>query len=256
VTRDRRPHWATFPRLRRQIERLLVWIGQHDRSLVAAVVIAGVAVAVFLELGEYAVSEETAHLDRALLLALRSPGDASDPIGPTWFEEMGRDVTALGGMAVLFLFTAAALGYALMRREKLTAILLVASVGGGMLVSLLLKDLYDRARPDLVPHGSVVHTQSFPSGHSMMSAITYLTLAALLVRVQPSRLLKLYVLALGILLTGLVGVSRVYLGVHWPSDVLAGWAVGAAWAAMTWFVTARLQAREGVEPEAEGVPTP
>lgn len=256
MTRERWLERAPFPRLRRLIERVLTWVGLHDRSLVAVVVIAGVAVAVFLELGEYAVSEETAHLDRALLLALRSPGDVSDPIGPPWFEEMGRDVTALGGVAVLFLFTGAALGYALMRREKLTAVLLVVSVGGGMLVSLLLKDLYDRARPDLVSHGSVVYTQSFPSGHSMMSAITYLTLAALLVRVQPSRLLKLYVLGLGVLLTGLVGTSRVYLGVHWPSDVLAGWSVGAAWAALTWFVTARLQAHEGVHPEAEGVPTP
>src|SRR5690606_22420443 len=103
------------------------------------------------------------------------------------------------------------------------------------------KGAFGRPRPDLVPHGSLVYTASFPSGHSLMSTATYLTLGALLARVLDGRSLKIYVFALALGLAVIVGVSRVYLGVHWPSDVLAGWSAGAAWALSCWFVARRLQ---------------
>ncbi|HKH34153.1 MAG TPA: phosphatase PAP2 family protein, partial [Beijerinckiaceae bacterium] len=122
-----------------------------------------------------------------------------------------------------------------------------AAVGGGMLMSTLLKLGFARPRPDLVPHGARVYTASFPSGHAMLSAVTYLTLGALLARVQPRRRIKAFFLGLAILLTIVIGMSRVYLGVHWPSDVLAGWCGGAAWAALCWFVALQLQRRGDVE---------
>ena len=81
----------------------------------------------------------------------------------------------------------------------------------------------------------------------MMAAVTYLTLAALLARVQPTRALKIYLFALAALITVLVGVSRVYLGVHWPTDVLAGWTAGAAWALGCWLVALWLAQRRGEE---------
>ena len=154
------------------------------------------------------------------------------------------------GVLVLTLATVAVAGFFLMRGQIGSMVFLLGSVGGGILLSTVAKELFARPRPDLVPHGSIVMTSSFPSGHSMMAAVTYLTLGVLVARVLVRRRLKIYVLALAILLTLAVGVSRVYLGVHWPTDVLAGWLAGAGWAMVCLFL-ARLLAREGhVEPEA------
>jgi undecaprenyl-diphosphatase len=132
-------------------------------------------------------------------------------------------------------------------RKAHAALFVVAAVGGGMLLSTLLKMGFDRPRPDLVPHGALVYTASFPSGHATLSAVVYLTLGALLARVQPRFVLKFYLLGLAIVLTVTVGVSRVYLGVHWPTDVLAGWALGAAWALFCWAAALWLQRRGQVE---------
>jgi undecaprenyl-diphosphatase len=118
------------------------------------------------------------------------------------------------------------------------ALFVLAAVGGGQLVSTLLKLGIDRPRPDLVPHLMLETSRSFPSGHAMMSAVTYLTLGSLLARIVKERRLKIFFLTVAVLLTFVVGVSRVYLGVHWPSDVLAGWCAGFAWA-MIWWLTAR-----------------
>ena len=127
----------------------------------------------------------------------------------------------------------------------------LAAVGGGIVLSSLLKAGFERPRPELVPHGSLVYTASFPSGHSMMAAVVYLTLGALLARAQPRRRLKVYLLALAVLVTVAVGISRVYLGVHWPTDVLAGWTIGGAWALLWWAVALGLQRRGRIEPEEE-----
>jgi undecaprenyl-diphosphatase len=126
----------------------------------------------------------------------------------------------------------------------------VIAVGGGTLLSFLLKGGFDRPRPELVPHGSYVYTASFPSGHSMMSAVVYLTLGALLVRIHPKRRTKAYILTIAVITTLAVGVSRVYMGVHWPSDVLGGWTLGAAWALLCWLVARWLKMRGQVAAES------
>lgn len=201
----------------------------------------------FAELAEEVMEGETHTFDKRLLLALRNPVDISDPIGPRWLEELMRDLTALGGYGVLILCTGAVTGYLLLQRKARTALLILVAVGVGSLLNTLLKLGFDRPRPELVSHEVEVYTASFPSGHAMLSAIVYLTLGALLARTEPRRWLKAYILALTLTLTLLVGVSRVYLGVHWPTDVLAGWAAGATWALICWIIMRRLQHRRSVD---------
>ena len=189
----------------------------------------------------------TEALDRRILLALRNPNDLSDPIGPRWLEETMRDITGLGSVFTVVFVTAAVAAYLALSNRRRIALYVVGAVGGGELVSTVLKLFYHRPRPDLVPHGMEVFTASFPSGHAMMSAIAYLTLAILMARVDRNPRVKALVLSLGVSITLLVGISRIYLGVHWPSDVVAGWCIGAAWASLCWFVALQLQRRGEVE---------
>ena len=193
---------------------------------------------------------ETHALDSRLLMALRDPQNPANPLGPSWLEESARDITGLGGYAILTIMTLAALIYLLMSGKRGAALLVFGAIVGGMLLSTALKFGFERPRPDLVPHATRVYTASFPSGHAMLSAVTYLTLGALLTRVQKARRVRAFIMGLAVAITLLVGLSRVYLGVHWPSDVLAGWSVGAAWASLCWFVALLLQRRGQVEDPA------
>ncbi|MEP9386944.1 phosphatase PAP2 family protein [Mesorhizobium sp. KR9-304] len=190
----------------------------------------------FVAMAEVA-RDSSAHVfDTEILLAFREAGKPDDPVGPPWLEEAVRDVTGLGSMIVLVLVTAIAVFYFLLIRRGREALLVLIAVVGGQILSSLLKLGIDRPRPDLVPHLAEVQTLSFPSGHAMMSAVTYLTLGSMLAGIVPGRATKIYVLAVAVLITLLVGVSRIYLGVHWPSDVLAGWCAGFAWAMLCWLV--------------------
>lgn len=234
---------------------LLARLGRHEIAMLLCVAVLSGGIWGFVTLADEVIEGDTQTIDESLLLALRNPADLSDPIGPGWVEEMGRDFTALGGIGVLVLITLGALGYLLLAGRYRAALFAAIAVPGGILLSTVMKMGFDRPRPDLVPHEAMVYTASFPSGHSMMSAVTYLTLAALLTRVQPALRLKAYLLILAILLTLLVGVSRVYLGVHWPTDVLAGWTAGASWAALCWIVMRWMQRHGQVETEVSGSDT-
>jgi undecaprenyl-diphosphatase len=205
----------------------------------------------FISLASEVQEGETRTFDSAILLALRQPGNLADPIGPSWVEESARDITGLGGYTILTIVTVSAIVYLLMAGKRSAALLVVVAIVGGMLLSTFLKFGFDRPRPDLVPHETRVYTASFPSGHAMLSAVTYLTLGALLTRLHSRRRIKAFLMGMAVFLTLLVGTSRVYLGVHWPSDVLAGWAVGAAWASLCWFVALQLQRKGQVEKPGE-----
>jgi undecaprenyl-diphosphatase len=219
--------------------------------LVAALLIGG-GLWAFAELADEVADGETRAFDHAVMLGLREAHDPSDPLGPTWLEEVARDITSLGGATVLVLLTLAAVGYLLMRRKWSTAIFIALSVIGGTLTSTALKATFARPRPDLVPHAVHVTSASFPSGHAMLTMVTFLTLGAVLAEVQPNRRFKVYILSWAVLLSLLVGVSRVYLGVHWPTDVIAGWCVGSAWALLCGTVALWMQ-RRGV---IDAVPGP
>jgi undecaprenyl-diphosphatase len=222
---------------------------RREAALLGAIALASTSLVLFAQLTDEVVEGETRAFDRAVLLALRNPADLSDPLGPGWLEGLMRDITALGSIGVLTLISLAVVGFLALQGKRHAALLVVVAVGGGILVSTLAKLGFGRPRPDLVPHATEVYTASFPSGHAMMAAVTYLTLGALVARVQPYRRLKLYVIGLAAILTVLVGISRVYLGVHWPTDVLAGWALGAAWALACWAIALWLQARGRIEPD-------
>jgi undecaprenyl-diphosphatase len=162
-------------------------------------------------------------------------------------EEMARDITALGSYAVLIIITGAVVLYLLFAQRRAAALWISLALLGGVLLSNLLKLAYERPRPDFVSHAARVFTSSFPSGHATLSAITYLTLGALLAGLHESFGFKVYFLGLAVVLTIAIGVSRIYLGVHYPTDVLAGWCIGAAWAGLCWSVFTWLQHRGRVE---------
>jgi len=216
--------------------------------VLAVIVIAGWMAA---ELADEVLEGTTQQYDEWVLRHLRTPGDMTDPIGPEWFEDMWRDVTALGGITVLTLVTIACAGYLLMRKRYRMLALLGAATLGGLVVSLLLKNVFARPRPDFASDAAYVVTASFPSGHSMLSAIVYLTLGVLLARTSTRYRQKVYFISVALIVSLLVGLSRVYLGVHYPTDVLAGWSFGLIWALLCWLVAQFLQKRGAVEPPKE-----
>lgn len=197
----------------------------------------------FLQLASEVRENETKAFDESIVLAMREPGDTNDPIGPPRVEEIARDLTALGGVTVLTIVTLIAFGIAVFSGRVRLGWAAMVAVLAGSVVTNLLKSGYDRPRPELVKHGTWVYNASFPSGHSMMSAVVYLTLGILLARTQARHSVRVFIVAIAIALTLVVGASRVYLGVHWPTDVLAGWALGAAWAVMFWLVAMKIDPR-------------
>lgn len=196
--------------------------------------LAAVLVTLFIELALSVLAGETMVFDRNIILALRNPLDLSDPIGPYWLEELMRDITALGGTGVLSFVTLFTVLYLYLQQHRQMAMFVTIVIVTGMLSSSLLKYGFARPRPDLVPHGSYVYTSSFPSGHSMMSALVYLTLALMFANSQIRVSIKVLFITSALFLVLLIGLSRIYLGVHWPSDVLAGWSAGSVWALMSY----------------------
>ncbi|WP_206376805.1 phosphatase PAP2 family protein [Sphingomonas sp. G-3-2-10] len=220
---------SLWQRLRADFAMLLAFLGFAALSFV------------FLKLASEVLEGETMTLDRWIITGLRS-ADPTVPIGPSWFETMMLDVTAMGGVWGLTLITLFVTGFLIVARKYATAGFVALSVIGGALLGTGLKALFDRPRPDLVPHLVEVSNASFPSGHAMNSAVVFLTLGALLASTHRSRRVRIYLISVAVGLTLAVGFSRVYLGVHWPSDVVAGWCIGAAWAILCW-ITARLLQR-------------
>ena len=229
---------------------VLAWLGGHGNLVLFVVLLVVAGTWGFVELLDEVQEGETKQFDEWVIRTLR------EHEGPKWLQEIGRDLTALGGVAVMAMATLAVAGYLLLRRRYGAMWLVIAATAGGLLLSTVLKYFIDRDRPALVEHKSMVYTKSFPSGHSMMAAVVYLTLGSLLARIMPGRVLKLYFLTLAMALTVLVGVSRVYLGVHWPTDVLAGWCGGLVWALLCWLVARKLQRKGAVEKDDDPDPAP
>jgi undecaprenyl-diphosphatase len=230
--------WLRFGRLdRREVTWLLVGLGLC------------VLLFAFVSLAGEVTDGDTQAFDTKILRALRDPADPSKPIGPAWIEGSLLDLTSIGGPTVLGLVVVFVAGFLVLQTRYRTAVVVLVSAAGGEALNNVMKNFFNRPRPTIVPHLRVVYSTSFPSGHAMESAIVYLTLAAILMRASDSRLTKIYILSIAVLMTALVGVSRVYLGVHYPTDVLGGWIVGFLWASICSLAARRFERTTHIQAE-------
>jgi undecaprenyl-diphosphatase len=213
---------------------------RREAWLIVAFLVLAASLFIVITLASEIQENETSFFDRRIMLALRQPLNLARPIGPHWLQPMFIDITAIGGVANLTLFTLIAVGYLAVGKRYLDAGLVAAATISGALLSLSMKLVFARPRPTIVPHLVEVDSLSYPSGHAMASALVFLTLGALLAQAQSRRRTRYYVLAVAIILTTLVGISRVYVGVHWPTDVIAGWIIGGSWALLWRSITLRL----------------
>ncbi|MCZ4344432.1 phosphatase PAP2 family protein [Devosia neptuniae] len=228
--------------------RLHGFVAGEARLLASIAIVSGLILA-FLQIADEMIEGEMEAFDQAILMLFRDPANLETTIGPVWLHEMVRDITALGSFSLLGLIVVGVCIYLLLARMRAEALLVVTSVVGGTILSTLLKMGYNRPRPDLTTM-SEQFTASFPSGHAMLSAVTFLTLGAVLSRFAPTRPLRFFTIGMAVLLTLMVGLSRLYMGVHYPSDVLAGWCLGAAWALICSTVAMYLQRTGTVRKDA------
>ena len=235
--------WWTLPWLRfGRLER-------HEMTWLFVGLGACVLLFVFVMLAGEVTEGDTQAFDTKILRALRDPADLSKPIGPAWLEDSLLDLTAIGGSTVLGLVIFAVVGFLVLQTRYRTALVVAITSLSGELLNAAMKHVFNRPRPSIVPHLRAVFSTSFPSGHAMESAIVYLTLGAILMRASETRLTKMYILGIAVLLTTLVGISRVYLGVHYPTDVIGGWIVGFIWASVCWLAAQRFEETAHIQAE-------
>jgi undecaprenyl-diphosphatase len=223
------------------------WLASQEATVLLAALGVVLGLFGFSKIAAEMLQGDLQDFDEWLLRLLRRPENPHIPIGPLWLMEAALDITSLGSRTLLLLVILSAAGYLALDRRYGAMWFVVAAAGGGGLLSTVMKQLFGRGRPDIVPHLVTVVSPSFPSGHSMLAAVIYLTLGALLARFAARRRARIYALSIAILVTFLVGSSRVYLGVHYPTDVLAGWCAGLVWALACWLVARYLQYRGAVE---------
>jgi undecaprenyl-diphosphatase len=205
-------------------------------ALMALLVVAG-GVVTFVELADDMTEADGQAFDHQILALMRPyADDPGRPWGPWWLKEAAADITSLGGISVLGLFALIVIVFLLSQRKWLSSLLLVVGLAGGVALSEGLKAVFERARPPATMQAVETINASFPSGHALLSTVFYLTVAVMLTRAFPRERFKVFVLGVGILMALLVGLTRIYLGAHWATDVFAGWAVGAAWAMALWLV--------------------
>lgn len=217
-----------------------VKLGKQGKSFWVAVALVAVSTGLFLTLMMLVSEGGPLNVDEAIFIALHNAENAEAAGGPAWLKSAGQDITALGSNTVVTFLSLLVITYLfLIQRRRLVWVVLLAT-GGAIFFSFLLKSGFDRPRPDLVTHATTVYTSSFPSAHAMVSASVYLTMGVLLARTHQRRTLKVFIIMAAVLLTLIIGVSRVYLGVHWPTDILAGWSAGLIWAIGCCYLARRL----------------
>ncbi len=216
--------------------RAFAGAARREVGATAALAVLAAGVWAFLGVAEEMAEGEVHGFDLAVLQALREGGRPDDALGPWWLETIATDLTALGSTSLLTLILLLVCGLFLMLRRPGAAAMLLLAAGGGLLISQGLKAVFGRERPPIDYHAVESLNASFPSGHAMLSAVVFLTLGTVGARLFKRRREKAYVMGASVLIALLVGLTRIYLGVHWTSDVVAGWCVGAAWAMACWLI--------------------
>tara|TARA_R110002167_G_scaffold37267_6_gene116863 strand:+ start:540 stop:1307 length:768 start_codon:yes stop_codon:yes gene_type:complete len=222
----------------------ILHVARTELALLSGLLVVALGVLSFAGLADESREAGGQAFDQAVLAAMRPNPDPSDAWGPWWLEVAARDITALGGIAVLGLFATVAVAFLLIQGKRLSALMLVLGLAGGVALSEGLKGVFERARPPSAFQAVETINASFPSGHALLSTVFYLTVGVLLARSLPRRRLKTFVLGVAVLLALLVGATRVYLAAHWATDVLAGWSVGAAWAMALWVGASLIERRQ------------
>ena len=226
---------------------MLEVLTRHGWVPIAALLMALAGAFAFIELADEVLEKETVTFDQRLFDAIAG---RYQRLGPG-SQEMWRDLSALGGATVIILLSTGVATFLLLRRQWRSAAFLAISVVGGLILSSLIKQAIDRARPELLEHHALPGSPSFPSGHATHAAVVYLAIAILLTKLVESVRLKAYILTAGLLVPLLVGISRIALAVHWPTDVLGGWLIGLAWGLLVYTAATYMQARGGIEQEGE-----
>ncbi len=222
--------------------RRALTVARAEFAALGALAIITLGIMTFVEIADDMTEADGQAFDQMVLHWMQPV--AGQPRGPWWLHEAAADITSLGGIAVLGLFAIVAIGILFILRKRLSAFLLVIGLAGGVALSEGLKALFERQRPPAAYQAVETLNASFPSGHALLSTVFYLTVAVMMTRAFPRQRLKAYVLGVGIVFALLVGVTRVYLGAHWASDVMAGWCVGAAWAMALWLVSYAVERRQ------------
>ena len=204
--------------------------------LLAVIVAVGAAIWGVLWLSGEVRAGETTAFDRALILALRQTIDPDRLRGPAWLQESARDITALGGFTVLGLVSVAAIAVLIVYGRRRQALVFAAAAVGAQALAEAIKSIVGRPRPSFVARYDLIASSSFPSGHSMMAPAIYFTLASIVAAGELRPAARVLLMAGSVVLVAAIGVSRVYLGVHWPTDVVAGWTLGSAVALVAWVV--------------------
>jgi len=224
--------------------RRMLRIARTEIAAVTALFVVALGVMTFVEVADDMTEADGQAFDQAVLTWMQPV--AGEPRGPWWLQEAAADLTSLGGISVLGLFAVIAITFLLIQRKRLSALLLVLGLAGGVALSEGLKALFERERPPAAFQAVETLNASFPSGHALLSTVFYLTLGVMLTRAFPRAHLKAFVLGAAMTVTLLIGLTRVYLGAHWASDVFAGWCAGAAWAMALWLAAYAIGRRQAV----------
>lgn len=216
----------------------------NEIQFLFALFIALFSLFIFIQIADEVTEGDLQQIDEKILLMLRDNNDPSRALGPERLEFIVRDITALGSFTVITLITLFVVIFLLIKKEYRSVFyVLSASVGGAILLNVL-KFIFARERPDIVQHLVSEISMSFPSGHSTISAVVYLSLAVLIMRVEKSHKARIFIISVALFLTFIVGVSRLYLGVHYPTDVIAGWSIGLFWALFVWLISSFIENRK------------